>query len=1105
MGFGGTGSYILTAIKQISVVKHGEKPDELQFLEFDTLESEASDEEDNIFSPGKYLEGDEENNEDFLLDEYQEYYHLSDQKPDFDRHIEKHVSHPVDEGYEHFENWLHAKWMSENLAQNRRNIATGAGQHRQIGRYAMFRNAEDIRRLIQEKLSKAATGGALVPVWLVGSAAGGTGAGTMIDAAFITRKAARDADVKIEVAGVVVLPSVYDDVAGIDEARVHSFFRELERFQTATNDKFEHEGRQIASFVEYPNFRSDVSNQLFDNLIYVGEKCASDAERREFFTSVGNALEPYLDGQAGAELLEATANDTSAFSSFGAARLYVPRQTYAERFAQEQMRDYLDAVVPRADGPQTDGGGVEAGAPGQRQTDAVGRVKALLNFGNLLKKEGWGDDRYERFVNNLSPRQVVTGWCQFNNIASREDQRIARNAYANPLYSLTEPDPDRVDEAEIRLKTYNELSNSGGSETQENSRDRFYKKLKDFKDRYTNEEEGGPEAFEKGRKRIREVVTEHLIDQIDRDIIGALSGPVTGDDASGTSLTRVYQELKHILAADGPLATVKGVLKEMIDVAKVEEKSAEDAYSAERDLLDREGPSGMLGGWSTWVEAPQQDARDAATDYFDWYQKRRLLQEMRKVVQEVEERYEAWRAQVKEVVHALVLGENPVQDDIEDKITTTLDGRLKRMSEQGTAMISLKEGDRTMQGYQDVLRSEAVLSDGITLSEETLRASAWEASADDGDPVLALTVDGGTAAGSGDASGAFRKDLPRALRERFREKIDARLKEKDVFDYLTHVIQNTDFDSSDIAARLETKSEPLLKGDGAIDFLFVHAAIGNPQKAELEEEIRENLGQGANHLEHGDEDALTLVQAKKPQDGHVTPELDDYKKSYTDLIDVGEEDGESFVRAPVNHPFRPELEAWFIERYFQEENPKGAANYYLPPRIVRLLEYPRMMQDFVYGLASGAIEKTQNRDGLDFWVWHNTERDLECGLTDPKVEDHDLIQAATTFVLRQKPLNYTIDIDAETARQSAHKAAEDDEEIAQKDGPEVGDVPPLAKKVEAFTEEKTVRTFLDNHADTASQEEREALARVFRFYGRWGTSHGLHNRKLENVIGQRGF
>jgi len=1090
MGFGGTGSYILTAIKQISVIKHGEKPGGLQFIEFDTLSSGSSDEEGDIFNPGKYLEGDEENNENFLIDKYSEYFHLSDSEPDLNSHIETHVFPPVDNGYEHFENWLHAKWMSKYLPQKQRNIETGAGQHRQVGRYAMFRNALEIRNRVKDKLKEVSKGHGVVPVWLVGSAAGGTGAGTMIDAAFITRSAAKSADIKIDLAGVVVLPSVYKDVMGIDEARVHSFFRELERFQTATDDKFKHNEEQTASFVRYRNFRSNVSTQLFDNLIYVGEPCTNDADRRKFFTSVGNAIEPYLDGEAGADLLEATANDTRAFSSFGATRLYVPRETYADLFTQEQMQVYFDAVVPRAAGED----GLEAGTVGQRRSAAEARAEAILNFEKHLDRKEWSEQRFERFVDNLSPTEIVTEWYQFNNIASGEDRRSALNAYANPLYSLTEPDPERVDEAEINLKTYNEYRNNSGSETQEVSRERFYKKLQSIKDSYTNEE-GGPKTFEKGRNRIHEVVTAYLISQIDSDMIGALTGPVTDTGAPGTSLTRLFEEVKHLCAKDGPLVTVKNVLGEMVKVAKKGEERAEEVYNAERELLNRENPSGLFGSWRTWVEAPQQDARDAATDYFDWYQKRRLLQVQRDVVQEVQGRYEAWHAQIKEVTDVLVLGDSTIWGDTEDKITK-LEGRLDRMSQQGTAMISLAEEDTTMQGYQDVLRRIAVTSkDGVDLSEDALDNSKWEASVGKDGPGLSLTVGENIAVDSRDAPLSFSKDLRRALNERFRTTIDTRLKKKDVFDYLNYVIENNLFDASDIAERLEKTSAPLLSAGGLVEYFFVHYQLGDSKKARLAEDIRDQLNEEAKRLAHSDEDAITLIKAKKPKAEDVTPELDDYKKSYTKLINTGGREGkeEDFKKVQVNHPFRPELEAWFIERYFQEQNPIGSENYYLPPRIVRLLEYPQRMQAFVYCLASGAIEKTTNNRGEDFWIWHNTERDRECKLTDHEVEDHDLIQAATTFVLKKKPFIYTFDIELDEAHESARKKAEYSKENVQKLDHQGSS---LEEKVEEFTEEESLGKFITEHATSASDDEKKGLERVFQFYGRWGAGHGLHNRIL---------
>jgi hypothetical protein len=99
------------------------------------------------------------------------------------------------------------------------------------------------------------------------------------------------------------------------------------------------------------------------------------------------------------------------------------------------------------------------------------------------------------------------------------------------------------------------------------------------------------------------------------------------------------------------------------------------------------------------------------------------------------------------------------------------------------------------------------------------------------------------------------------------------------------------------------------------------------------------------------------------------------------------------------------------------------ARDHLPPRIVRLLEDPAMMQTFVHCVATGAIEQF---DGS--WIWHDSANSREVFLTEREAEPRaDLLRAAVIFVLQQREgrRNGRIPIRLEDARKSAVKAAQD--------------------------------------------------------------------------------
>jgi len=76
----------------------------------------------------------------------------------------------------------------------------------------------------------------------------------------------------------------------------------------------------------------------------------------------------------------------------------------------------------------------------------------------------------------------------------------------------------------------------------------------------------------------------------------------------------------------------------------------------------------------------------------------------------------------------------------------------------------------------------------------------------------------------------------------------------------------------------------------------------------------------------------------------------------------------------------------------------GTADRHIPPRIVRLLDEPAMMQAFVHCLATGSVEKMNGG-----WLWHDTTNAEDVTLV--STADHpnaDVVQAANTFVLLQR-------------------------------------------------------------------------------------------------------
>jgi len=245
---------------------------------------------------------------------------------------------------------------------------------------------------------------------------------------------------------------------------------------------------------------------------------------------------------------------------------------------------------------------------------------------------------------------------------------------------------------------------------------------------------------------------------------------------------------------------------------------------------------------------------------------------------------------------------------------------------------------------------------------------------------------------------------------------------------------------------------------------------------------------------HSDPHSITLLKVKKPNIDQIT-DLDDSRQEYEDLqitpINGDAKHDDEVYRTQVYHPFRPELEAFFIERRYFVSKGVRVARKHIPPRIVRLLENPPMMQAFVHCLATGAVEKVKGKG----WLWHDTQNNQAVILldeTDPDVDpEGGLIKAAIVFILQQREgkKNSTYPIALEAARQSII-------DVAQKQGKNHADlIEAWRTKLREAWQNNQLKTFWgDFLPDSVGALERESLAMIFDFYTDEKTRTGLQHR-----------
>jgi Tubulin like len=1097
MGFGGTGAHVLTALKELTVLKHGRVPETIKFLLFDTIADWKPGIAVQIVGGGGEETTAESEDEAASLDPLTEYFQLVDFAPDLRTHVFDYLLQAGNpDAHPHLKDWLHAPWLSEHVPPHQLAITIGAAQQRQIGRYAMFKNADKIvahLRPIIRNLSDLAKG-ADVNVWLIGSSAGGTGAGCLIDAAYLTRLAAGD-NIKLKVSGVIVLPNVYMNVRGISQGRAYSLLRELERVQEQgipQGDRYVDMRKQAlaSSRVVYDRNGQQVAmvkSRLFDDLFYLGSDCPTEDERRKFFTSVASAIDPYLDAQSGPTLLEKAVNDNAAASAFGAARIYVPTETFAQMFAWEQVAEYLR----RAGAPKEVGDRVErlhAGSEQDRADSATEKFRNLLElFKQLLDLEGKPERAKEAFARSeLDARRIVTLWYQLTGSARSPEEQAVLLTYAEPYYSLVEPErPKDSKEWETRTYKENAASPNGVKEKQEESRARFADKLEEVRKRYLNPN-GGERTFEKGRRHVLETISKRLQTKVDELFTGELErrraefAQTQGAPEQGTALTQLYAELTWMLGDDGPLRKVHAVIGQFVNAVAREQSERDDRYTRALQELRESKKSGMFG-LGVWVEDYQQAARDECSAYISWYQKHELLKNMQQLVLNVEQRLREWERLLGQLFDALVRREARREGEASALFTVTqlhlkgtLEGRLYRAARNRSALISLgQHPDPEMHGYQEALRSQSATG----LAAALLSSSHWEAArAADGTPTVTLVIDSPALKG-GRYSPRELRGLPHDLYQLFYKRIEERLGNTDVFDYLIWLRENKGIEPEAVVKLLNSESNALINAGGVPESrTLVYREPDGGSKKDLADSMPLKLGtlDGIERA-YSDPNAITLIKIKKPSLDQITDIEDcreDYSKLRSDRLNNNEAHDKELRRAQVFHPFRQELEAWYIERYYLKKvNSADVAA--LPPRVVRLLEDPEMMQIFVHGVATGAVERVAAG-----WVWHGPDRDvfLTSNDEDPNA---DVVKAAVIFALRQgegRRMGLT-DIPRDAARQSVNKRAQAKGRTRDE----------MLVKFEKDKLEK----FLNEYAP---QPLRAPLKMVFTFYCDPSTRTGLEHR-----------
>ena len=289
IGIGGTGDQILTRLKDRVYATLGEIPDTLQFRLLDTESDETRQQ------LGARL-GDEDS---ALGIAGNEYVQLKDNPLGHLFELTEQLAGRPDQNPA-LSGWYRADEFITHLPAADFNLTRGAGQHRQIARMGSFLNKDSVMNMLGAALDKCSQGQGEdeLPIWIVGSVAGGTGAGLFMDVALMVRGASDRNRIRKRIIGAAVLPDVFGEL-GIDGARAYAVLRELERFQAPVDTGYlgRVEGADGVRFSVRYDAQTVVhlKNMLFDNLVFYNRSCNNSGARENYYSQIADGLNLLLD------------------------------------------------------------------------------------------------------------------------------------------------------------------------------------------------------------------------------------------------------------------------------------------------------------------------------------------------------------------------------------------------------------------------------------------------------------------------------------------------------------------------------------------------------------------------------------------------------------------------------------------------------------------------------------------------------------------------------------------------------------------------------------------------------------------------------------------
>jgi len=263
IGLGGTGVLTLRHLKAELLGSEQRKlPPQVRLVALDTVQEEKKSREGEVLLAALKTEL-----------EPGEYYWIGGDIYEYVRQVDR-GEHP------HVSSWFQAAQYLRSLPRAAFTLQRGAGQLRQFGRVAIFKDVaapaqSAIYNIITRAISDIRGTGRFnsLDVYLVASVAGGTGAGMFVDIAYLVRQIAKfDARLGVTLRGFLVLPEAFSKIpGGIKDsmrARAVACMRENKRFMVDFDYELGYPMHYHPSGVE-SIWYSSMKEKLFDSVFHV--------------------------------------------------------------------------------------------------------------------------------------------------------------------------------------------------------------------------------------------------------------------------------------------------------------------------------------------------------------------------------------------------------------------------------------------------------------------------------------------------------------------------------------------------------------------------------------------------------------------------------------------------------------------------------------------------------------------------------------------------------------------------------------------------------------------------------------------------------------------